>query len=102
MCRRTHLARTRNPTGYPAPDGPFYCIYRVYMPGEAVLNGTWKKPPMQASVGEVRSDPGRELARLTGIEATAVVLIVRRSQDFVFSHKLVAFSEALFFRKTNP
>ncbi len=31
----------------PSPDGPFYCIYRVYMPGEAVLNGTWKKPPMQ-------------------------------------------------------
>ena len=36
----------------PAPDGPFYCIYRVYMPGEAVLNGTWKKPPMQASLGK--------------------------------------------------
>jgi hypothetical protein len=32
----------------PAPDGPFYAIYRVYMPGEAVLNGTWKKPQMQA------------------------------------------------------
>jgi hypothetical protein len=32
----------------PAPDGPFYAIYRVYMPGEAVLNGTWKKPQMEA------------------------------------------------------
>jgi hypothetical protein len=31
----------------PAPDGPFYAIYRVYMPGEAVINNTWKKPPMQ-------------------------------------------------------
>jgi hypothetical protein len=31
----------------PAPDGSFYAIYRVYMPGEAVLNGTWKKPQMQ-------------------------------------------------------
>jgi hypothetical protein len=31
----------------PAPGGPFYAIYRVYMPGEAVLNGTWKKPQMQ-------------------------------------------------------
>jgi hypothetical protein len=31
----------------PAPDGPFYCILRVYLPGEAVLNGSWKKPPMQ-------------------------------------------------------
>ena len=36
----------------PAPNGPFYCIYRVYMPGEAVLNGAWKKPPMQAVVGK--------------------------------------------------
>jgi hypothetical protein len=31
----------------PAPDGPFYAVYRVYMPGEAVINSTWKKPPMQ-------------------------------------------------------
>jgi hypothetical protein len=35
----------------PAPDGPFYAIYRVYMPGAAVLNGTWKKPQMQAVAG---------------------------------------------------
>ncbi len=31
----------------PAPDGPFYCVFRVYLPGAAVLNGTWKKPQMQ-------------------------------------------------------
>jgi hypothetical protein len=31
----------------PAPDGPFYCIFRVYLPGDTVLNGTWKKPAMQ-------------------------------------------------------
>jgi hypothetical protein len=31
----------------PAPDGTFYCILRVYLPGDTVLNGTWKKPPMQ-------------------------------------------------------
>lgn len=31
----------------PAPDGTFYCILRVYMPGDAVLNGAWKKPQMQ-------------------------------------------------------
>lgn len=31
----------------PAPDGPFYAILRVYLPGEPVLNGTWKRPPMQ-------------------------------------------------------
>ena len=36
----------------PAPDGPFYAIYRVYMPGEAVLNGTWKKPQIQAVVAK--------------------------------------------------
>jgi hypothetical protein len=32
----------------PAADGPFYSIYRVYMPGEAVLNGSWKKPQMRS------------------------------------------------------
>jgi hypothetical protein len=32
----------------PAPDGPFYAVYRVYMPGKAVIDGTWKKPQMQA------------------------------------------------------
>lgn len=31
----------------PAPGGPFYCVLRVYLPGEAVLNGSWKKPQMQ-------------------------------------------------------
>jgi hypothetical protein len=31
----------------PAPDGPFYCVLRVYLPGDAVVNGSWKKPAMQ-------------------------------------------------------
>ena len=31
----------------PAPDGPFYAIFRVYLPGAGVADGTWKKPPMQ-------------------------------------------------------
>jgi hypothetical protein len=31
----------------PAPAGPFYGVFRVYMPGEQVANGRWKKPPMQ-------------------------------------------------------
>lgn len=37
----------KQPNWLPAPDGPFYCIFRVYLPGDAVLDGTWKKPPMQ-------------------------------------------------------
>jgi hypothetical protein len=31
----------------PAPNGPFYGIFRVYLPGDAVVNGSWKKPSMQ-------------------------------------------------------
>jgi hypothetical protein len=31
----------------PAPEGPFYCVLRVYMPGASVLEGSWKKPQMQ-------------------------------------------------------
>jgi hypothetical protein len=34
----------------PAPEGPFYCVFRVYLPGYTVLNGTWKKPQMQPVV----------------------------------------------------
>lgn len=34
----------------PAPAGPFYCILRVYLPGDTVLDGSWKKPQIQ-SVG---------------------------------------------------
>lgn len=30
----------------PAPDGPFYCVMRLYGPEEAALNGTWTSPPM--------------------------------------------------------
>ena len=31
----------------PAPNGPFYSILRVYMPGDSVIDGTWKKPQLQ-------------------------------------------------------
>jgi hypothetical protein len=30
----------------PAPDGPFYCILRLYIPKPAVFNGQWKQPKM--------------------------------------------------------
>lgn len=31
----------------PAPDGPFYCIMRLYLPQPAVINGQWRQPPLQ-------------------------------------------------------
>ncbi|MBV8866153.1 MAG: DUF1254 domain-containing protein, partial [Acidobacteriaceae bacterium] len=31
----------------PAPDGPFYTILRVYLPGDAVISGAWKNPQWQ-------------------------------------------------------
>jgi len=40
-------AKAKEANWLPAPDGPFYCILRVYLPGETVLNGSWKKPQMQ-------------------------------------------------------
>lgn len=30
----------------PAPDGPFFAVFRNYEPGEAVLNRTWKRPEL--------------------------------------------------------
>jgi hypothetical protein len=49
--QRNSPGKDRESNWLPAPAGPFYAIYRVYMPGKAVLNGTWKKPPMQAIAG---------------------------------------------------
>ena len=31
----------------PAPDGTFYAVFRVYLPGDTVIDGAWKKPQMQ-------------------------------------------------------
>jgi hypothetical protein len=30
----------------PAPDGPFYCVMRLYGPKEEALKGSWINPPM--------------------------------------------------------
>lgn len=30
----------------PAPPGPFTCIFRLYGPKPAILDGTWQQPPM--------------------------------------------------------
>jgi len=30
----------------PAPDGPFYCVLRLYGPKESALKGEWVNPPM--------------------------------------------------------
>lgn len=36
----------------PAPNGPFYAILRIYMPGPDVIDGTWQKPPLQPDVAD--------------------------------------------------
>lgn len=33
----------------PAPDGPFYCVLRLYGPEESALTGAWRNPPMVKS-----------------------------------------------------
>ena len=38
---------TKQANWLPAPDGPFYTVLRVYVPGEEVVNGSWQKPQMQ-------------------------------------------------------
>jgi hypothetical protein len=37
----------KQPNWLPAPNGLFYAIFRVYLPGDSVLDGSWKKLPMQ-------------------------------------------------------
>jgi hypothetical protein len=34
------------PNWLPAPDGPFYCVMRLYGPKEEALKGLWINPPM--------------------------------------------------------
>lgn len=46
--QKTSPGKDNDSNWLPAPDGPFYAVYRVYMPGKAVLDGTWKKPLMQS------------------------------------------------------
>ncbi len=39
--------REREANWLPAPNGPFYAILRIYMPGPSVIDRTWKKPSLQ-------------------------------------------------------
>lgn len=34
------------PNWLPAPDGPFYCVMRLYGPEQSVLDGEWSEPPL--------------------------------------------------------
>ena len=45
----------------PAPDGPFYCFMRIYMPKPEVIEGRWKTPPL---VALAQQDPA------SGVEVT--------------------------------
>jgi hypothetical protein len=38
---------TKQANWLPAPDGPFYAVFRVYLPGDSVITGSWKKPQMR-------------------------------------------------------
>ena len=31
----------------PVPDGPFVLMLRLYLPGAAVLDGSWAPPPIE-------------------------------------------------------
>ena len=35
-----------DPNWLPAPNGPFYCVMRLYGPKEAALSGKWINPPL--------------------------------------------------------
>ena len=39
--------RTLEPNWLPAPDGPFYCVLRLYGPKEEALSGAWVNPPLK-------------------------------------------------------
>lgn len=35
----------------PVPEGPFHLILRLYLPQKAILDGTWKPPPVEVVTG---------------------------------------------------
>jgi hypothetical protein len=45
--RSTSPGKDKESNWLPAPEGPFFAVMRLYMPGKAALDGTWKNPPMQ-------------------------------------------------------
>ena len=36
----------RETNWFPAPEGPFICVLRLYLPGPEAQDGKWKAPPM--------------------------------------------------------
>ena len=42
----TNPGPAKQPNWLPAPDGAFYTVLRVYLPGDTVVDGTWKRPQM--------------------------------------------------------
>ena len=41
--------KTKEANWLPAPNGPFFMAMRLYWPGPAALDGSWKAPPAGAS-----------------------------------------------------
>ncbi len=37
----------KQPNWLPAPAGPFMMVLRLYLPGPAALDGSWKEPPLE-------------------------------------------------------
>lgn len=62
----------------PAPDGPFYCILRLYIPKPAVYEGKWKQPPLQ------RTDTVEKTAQQTSVQKVTPETYIRAETDRQF------------------
>jgi hypothetical protein len=79
----------------PAPDGPFYCFMRIYMPKPEVIEGRWKTPPL---IALAQQDPA------SGVEVTPETYI-RAESDRQFGNivKMAGGVNRLFhFRSPTP
>lgn len=47
--QKTSPGKEKEGNWLPTPDGPFFCVLRIYGPSEDVINGTYQVPPMIAS-----------------------------------------------------
>lgn len=42
------VAQSRRANWLPAPDGPFYIVLRLYLPGAEAVSGEWRAPALEA------------------------------------------------------
>ena len=83
----------------PAPNGPFYCVLRIYLPQPEVFSGQWEQPALQASTDKRQTRIGTlEFDHGLPTDGSAAKLydeldFQRGCQAYVWALPIVGFAE---------